>query len=62
MMRSSYLFDLDDLLQARLDAEREAMALRPGAERDKKLYRARSLKRLIEDQIQERESRFATRH
>jgi hypothetical protein len=62
MTQHSYLFDLDDLLQAQLDTLREARALRPGVKRDEKLHRARSLQKLIESQIQERESLFATRH
>jgi hypothetical protein len=52
MTQHPYLFDMNDLLQTRLESVRNARALPPGTERDKKRQIARSLKRLIESQIQ----------
>lgn len=44
------VFDLDSLIDVRLELIREARALPPGAERNQKRQVARSLKRLIENQ------------
>jgi hypothetical protein len=41
------LFDIDSLIDVRLELLREARALRPGPERNQKRQVARSLKRLI---------------
>jgi hypothetical protein len=47
MTRQPYLFDVDSLIQARIEFVREARALPLGAERNQKRQIARSLKRLI---------------
>ena len=61
MTRHTYLFDMNDLFQARLESVREARALPPGAERNQKRQIARCLKRMFESQIQARNGRFAGR-
>jgi hypothetical protein len=53
MTRHAYPFDMNDMLQARLESVREARALPPGTERNQKLHIAWFIKRLIESQIQE---------
>ncbi len=55
MARHPILFDMNHLLQARLELVREARALRPG-ERNQKRQVARALKRLIESQIKARDT------
>jgi hypothetical protein len=62
MTRHAYPFDMNDMLQARLESVREARALPAGTERNQKLHIAWFIKRLIESQIQERDSRFVSRH
>jgi hypothetical protein len=47
MTRHIYLFAMDHLLQARVEAVRAARALSPGSERNQKRQIARSLERLI---------------
>jgi hypothetical protein len=47
MRRHSHLFDISQLIQARLEFVREARGLPPGTERNQKRQIARSLKRLI---------------
>jgi hypothetical protein len=61
MKRHPYLFDMNDLLQARLESVREARALPRGTERSQKLHIAWFLKRLIESKIQTRDRRFVNR-
>jgi hypothetical protein len=46
----SQLFDIGQLIQARLECVREARGLPPGTERNQKRQIARSLKRLIASQ------------
>lgn len=62
MKRHPYLFDMNDLRQARLESVREARALPRGTERNQKLHIAWLLKRLIESKIQTRDGRFVGRH
>jgi hypothetical protein len=56
MAGPTYLFDIDHLIQARLEFVREARALPPGTERNQKRQVARSLKRLIENQDRVRDN------
>ena len=51
MTRHAQFFDIKGLVQVRLEAVREARALRPGVERNQKRQIAQSLKKLIESQI-----------
>jgi hypothetical protein len=64
MKQHPYLFDMNDLLQARLESVREARALPRGTERNQKLHIAWFLKKLIESKIQTRNDthRRASRH
>jgi hypothetical protein len=47
MSRHPHLFDIGQLIQARLEFVREARGLPPGTERNQKRQIARALKRLI---------------
>jgi hypothetical protein len=49
--RHPHLFDIDHLIQARLELVREARALPHGSERNQKRQIARSLKRLTDSQM-----------
>jgi len=51
MTRHTYLFDMNDLFQARLESAQDAGGLSPGTERDQKRRIARCLKRPFESQI-----------
>jgi hypothetical protein len=64
MTQNPYLFDIDSLIQARLEFIREARAHPPGAERNQKRQVARSLKRLVERQMktQNYSPRLASKH
>ena len=64
MTRHPEFFDIRGLIQVRLEVIREARALSPGTERNKKRQIARSLKRLIESQVQVRDNppRLVSRH
>ena len=55
MTRHAQFFDIQGLVQVRLEAVREACALRPGVERSQKRQIAQSLKELIEGQIEVRD-------
>jgi aspartyl/asparaginyl beta-hydroxylase (cupin superfamily) len=56
MTRHPELFDIRGLVRVRLETIREARALRPGIERNRKRQIAQSLKRLIESQVQVRDN------
>jgi len=56
MTRHPHLFDIDDLIQARLEFVQEVRALPSGTERNQKRQVARSLKRLIQNQTQARDN------
>jgi len=64
MTRHLEFFDIRGLIPVRVEIVREARALPPGTERNQKRQIARSLKRLIESQIQVRDNppRRASRH
>lgn len=53
------LFDIDSLIQARLELIRKARALAPGADRNQKRQIARSLKRLSTGRLKRDRSREA---
>ena len=55
MARHPHLFDIDSLIEARVDFIQEARALPPGGQRNQKRQIARSLKRLIEGQSEARD-------
>ena len=55
MTRHAEFFDIQGLVQVRLETVREARALRPGVERNQKRQIAQSLKKLIESQIEVRD-------
>ena len=61
MTEHTYLSIKIAMFQARLESVQEARALPPGTERNQKRQIARSMKRVIESQIQEQNSRFAGR-
>jgi hypothetical protein len=50
-----HVYDIDSLIQARADRVQEARSLPRGAERNQHRQSARSLKTLIESQIQARD-------
>jgi hypothetical protein len=61
--RTVKFFDLDQLIQARLDILREAKVLSPGMERNEKRQLARSLKeRVLIQTVLESRLRFASYH
>jgi uncharacterized protein (UPF0305 family) len=64
MARHPEFFDIRGLIQVRVEIVREARALPPSTERNQKRQIARSLKRLIDGQIQARNDthRRAIRH
>jgi hypothetical protein len=56
MTRHAQFFDIQGLVQVRLETVQEARALRPGIERNQKRQIAQSLKKLIESQIEVRDN------
>lgn len=62
MTRHQHLFDIGNLIQARLEFVQEARALPLGTERNQKRQIARSLKKLVENQTQARDQVLAASH
>jgi hypothetical protein len=62
MTQDPNIFDMDSLIDVRLELVREARAMRPGPERNQKRQVARSLKRLIDNQAAQTIQRRANSH